>query len=104
MRKTANTEPLASAKRIVSTTKPDVNGDEVVNVLDLIDLLLAFGSTCDVECCLGLLGTLILHSARGGEQGFESPWGRSPSRKIWSLSGPPGPSRLTDPQRTRQRP
>ncbi len=25
-------------------------------------------------------------SARGVKQGFESPWGRSPSRKIWSLS------------------
>ena len=30
----------------------DVNGDGTVNVLDLIDLLLDFGASCDVECCL----------------------------------------------------
>ena len=30
----------------------DVSGDGTVNVLDLIDLLLAFGASCEVECCL----------------------------------------------------
>jgi hypothetical protein len=30
----------------------DVNGDGSVNVLDLIELLLTFGSSCEVECCL----------------------------------------------------
>ena len=30
----------------------DANGDGTVNVLDLVELLLTFGSSCDVECCL----------------------------------------------------
>ena len=30
----------------------DINGDGVTNVLDLIDLLLAFGASCEDVCCL----------------------------------------------------
>ncbi len=30
----------------------DVNGDGTVNVLDLIELLLAFGASCEDACCL----------------------------------------------------
>ncbi len=30
----------------------DVNGDGSVNVLDLIELLLGFGTACEVVCCL----------------------------------------------------
>ncbi len=30
----------------------DVNGDGTVNVLDLIELLLTFGASCEDACCL----------------------------------------------------
>ncbi len=30
----------------------DVNGDGSVNVLDLIELLLSFGASCEDVCCL----------------------------------------------------
>ena len=35
----------------------DVNGDGNVHVLDLIELLLAVGGSCEVECCLADFNT-----------------------------------------------